>query len=365
MPFGRNDFRFTNIAMILKKLMLLVGLLSGIAGCDTQRKAASLSFKSPEAGTLVSKGEPVSIKMRFPESGERIDSVVYLLDDRVIAAKTDSAAVSFPTDSLKLGSRSITTRLYQGGKQQEAFSNIVLVAPKAPEQLSFSVVKTYPHDTSAYTQGLEYHDGIFYESTGLLGQSTLRKVTLETGKSIKQVKLADDQFGEGLAIIDAKLIMLTWRNGKGFVYDKNTFQKLSEFPFQASKEGWGLCFDGKRLIKSDGTNRLYFLNKDSYKEEGYIDVYNHKGPVDSLNELEYIDGLIYANVYTQDIIVIIDPQTGEVLREINLIGLLPQKDRDANTDYLNGIAYDAQGKRLFVTGKKWNTLFEIKILPRN
>lgn len=350
--------------MILKKLTLLIAVLSIIAACNTQKKAANLSFRSPEAGTMVSKGDSVFIRMRFPEEAG-IDSVIYLIDDNVIASKKDSSPVSFLTDSLKLGSRSITTRLYQGGKQQEAFSNIVLVAEKAPEQLSFSVVKAFPHDTSAYTQGLEYHDGILYESTGLLGQSTLRKVSLENGKVIKQIKLADDQFGEGLSVIDNKLVMLTWKNGKGFIYDKHTFEKLSEFPFQASKEGWGLCFDGKRLIKSDGTNRLYFLNKNTCVEEGYLEVYNDKGPVDSLNELEYIDGLIYANVYTQDIIVMIDPQTGEVLSELNLIGLLPQKDRNENTDYLNGIAYDGQGKRLFVTGKKWNTLFEIRILQRN
>lgn len=346
--------------------MMLAAVVSGMAGCNTQRKAAELSFKTPEAGTLIKKGDKVAVRMNFPASDAGIDSVVYLLDDQVIAAKKDSTPVSFPTDSLKLGSRSITTRLYQGGKQQEAFSNIVLVSPKAPEQLSFSVVKTFPHDTSAYTQGLEYHDGIFYESTGEWGESSLRKVSVNDGKVLKKIDFPKEIFGEGLAVLpNNKIVMLTWRNGKGFVYDKNTFEKLSEFPFQASKEGWGLCFDGNRLIKSDGTNRLYFLNKESYAEEGYIEVYNDKGAVDQLNELEYIDGLIYANVYQQDIIVVIDPKTGEVLRELNLIGLLPQKDHYDNTDVLNGIAYDAQGKRLFVTGKKWDSLFEIKILPRN
>ncbi|SEN66474.1 Glutamine cyclotransferase [bacterium A37T11] len=352
--------------MILKRLMMLVAVVSSIAGCNTQRKATELNFKTPEAGTLIKKGDKVAVQMNFPTSDTGIDSVVYLLDNRVIASKKDITPVSFPTDSLNLGSRSITTRLYQGGKQQEAFSNIVLVSPKAPEQFSFSVVKTYPHDTSAFTQGLEYHDGIFYESTGLLGESSLRKVSVNDGKVLKKIDLPKDIFGEGLAVLpNNTIVMLTWRNGKGFVYDKNTFEKRSEFPFQASKEGWGLCFDGTRLIKSDGTNCLYFLNKETCAEEGYIEVYNDKGPVDSLNELEYINGLVYANVYQQDIIVVIDPKTGEVLRELNLIGLLPQKDHFDDTDYLNGIAYDAAGKRLFVTGKKWDSLFEIKILPRN
>ncbi|SEN62675.1 Glutamine cyclotransferase [bacterium A37T11] len=345
---------------------MLVAVVSSIAGCNTQRKATELNFKTPEAGTLVKKGDKVAVQMNFPVSDSAIDSVVYLLDDRVIAAKKDSTPVSIATDSLKLGSRSITTRLYQGGKQLEAFSNVVLISPKAPEQLSFSVIKTYPHDTSAYTQGLEYHDGILYESTGEWGESSLRKVTLETGKVLKKIEFPKEIFGEGLAVVPSnKIVMLTWRNGNGYVFDKNSFKKLSEFQFQASKEGWGLCYDGTRLIKSDGSNRLYFLNKETCAEEGYLEVYDDKGPVDQLNELEYIDGLIYANVYQKDIIVVIDPNTGEVLRELNLIGLLPQKDHFDNTDVLNGIAYDAVGKRLFVTGKKWDSLFEIKILPRN
>ena len=351
--------------MILKKITLLFMVLCGVAACHTQRKASSLIFKSPEAGTLVSRGDSVLLKLRFPESDAAIDSVVYLLDNRVVAARTDSGAVTLRTDSLSLGNRSLAAKLYLDGKEKEAFSNVVIVAATAPEQRSFSVVQTFPHDRAAFTQGLEFHDGIFYESTGEFGHSTLRKVDPKTGKVLEQVKLKDDQFGEGLTIVDDKIVQLTWRNGIGFVYDKNTLKKLSEFPYQSSKEGWGLCFDGRRLIKSDGTNRLYFLNKDTYREEGSVEVYNHRGPIESLNELEFINGKVYANVYLQDIIVIINPETGEVEGELNLIGLLPQKDRDDQTDVLNGIAYDRKGDRLFVTGKKWNTMFQIKELPRN
>ncbi len=352
-------------SMILKKITLFFMVLCGIAACHTQRKASSLIFKSPEAGTRVSRGDHVLLKLRFPESDAAIDSVVYLLDNRIVAARTDSTAVTLRTDTLLPGNRSLAARLYQDGKEKEAFSNVVIVAAEAPEQRSFSVVRTFPHDRTAFTQGLEFHDGIFYESTGEFGHSTLRKVDPETGKVLGQVKLKDNQFGEGLTVVEDKIIQLTWQNGIGIVYDKHTLKQLSEFPYQSSKEGWGLCFDGRRLIKSDGTNRLYFLNKDTYREEGSVEVYNHRGPVESLNELEFINGKVYANVYLQDIIVIINPETGEVEGELNLIGLLPQKDRDDQTDVLNGIAYDRKGDRLFVTGKKWNTMFQIRELPRN
>src|SRR5690606_29933232 len=194
----------------------------GIAACNTQKKVSTLIFKSPEAGTLVNRGDSLSLKLRFPESDSAIDSVVYLLDNRVVAARTDSGAVTLRTDSLSLGNRSLTAKLYQDGKEKEAFSNVVIVAARAPEQRSFSVLRTFPHDKEAFTQGLEFHDGIFYESTGEFGRSTLRKVNPETGDVLEQVKLKDDQLGEGLAIVDEKVVELTWRNGVGIVYEKRT-----------------------------------------------------------------------------------------------------------------------------------------------
>src|SRR5690606_23396759 len=240
----------------------------------------------------------------------------------------------------------------------------IIVPASAPEQYAFSVVNTYPHDDKAYTQGLEYKDGFLYESTGLKGQSTLRKVELNTGKVVKKVDLPANLFGEGLTIEGDKIIQLTWQEGIGIVYDLNTFEKLREFNYQASQEGWGIAFDGERFIKSDGSNRLYFLDKDTYQETGFIEVFNDKGAVDQLNELEIINGKVYANVYTTDKIMIIDPLSGKVEGEINLIGLLPQSHHTHETDWLNGIAYDKEQDRLFVTGKNWDTLFEIKLLER-
>jgi glutaminyl-peptide cyclotransferase len=236
--------------------------------------------------------------------------------------------------------------------------------PKAdpPKKFSYKVEKVIPHDTSSYTQGLEFVDGFFYESDGQFGESSLRKVDVLTGKVLQMVPMPDNIFAEGISVVGDKIIQLTWRNDIGIIYDKKTFKQLDNFPYGNSREGWGLCADSNRLYKSDGSNRIYFLNKENYQEEGYISVYNDKGPVEALNELELIDGKIYANVYMTERIVIIDPKTGIVTGEIDLKGLLPVLNRFPNTDVLNGIAWDAKGKRLFVTGKKWPKLFQISIL---
>lgn len=331
-----------------------------IASCNTQKKASKFRFDTPEAGTLVKKGESVPLKLIFP--GEiQFDSVVYAIDGEVLARKTDSAAISLDTDKAPFGNRTLSAKLYHGGEEQVAYSNIVVVPP-APKRYGFKVVHQYPHDPEAYTQGLEFHQGVLYESTGQEGKSSIRKVDYKTGNILKKVDLGPNSFGEGLTIVDDKVIQLTWREQVGFVYDKNTLAKTAEFKYGQSSEGWGICYDGKRLIKSDGSSKLYFLNKDTYAEEGFIEVYSDKGPMDSLNELEYIDGKIYANVYTKDFIVIINPENGAIEEEINLIGIYPDKQEINNE--LNGIAYDREGKRLFITGKNWHTLYEIEQVAR-
>lgn len=337
-------------------------LLAVTSACDTARQAGKFQFATPEPGTIVNKGHAVPVKLVFPNS-EAIDSVVYSLDGEIIARKTDSSTVMLDTERVALGSRSLSARLYHQGEEQTAHSNIVIL-PTPPQRYGFEVINEFPHDSQGFTQGLEYENGIFYESTGQTGRSTLRRVNYQTGEILQRVDLANDQFGEGLTVVGDRLIQLTWRNGIGLVYNKNTFQKIGEFSYNESKEGWGLCYDGDRLIKSDGTNRLYFLNKDTYAEEGYVEVFNHRGPVDQLNELEYIDGKVYANVYQADIIVIIDPNTGVVEGEINLIGIYPEKEAITYDNELNGIAYDRGGDRLFVTGKNWSKLFEIKLVKR-
>jgi len=343
-------------------------LAFGCTSCNNKNKPeASLSI-TPEAGTSYKLGQAVTVKLSYP-ADTKPDSIVYLVDSMRFASGKDSSAVSLKTDSMRLGPRVITAKLYQGGKSQDASTNIVLLSPKAPELYTYKVEKVYPHDTSSYTEGLLYQDGYLYESTGQPKHSKLLKINLETGKAVMEAKLDTQYFGEGSAIIGNKILMLTWKDPKvELVYDKNTFKLLSTAPNNVGVEGWGMTNDGTKLYMDDSTNRIWFLNKDTYQQIGYIDVYDDNGPIQELNELEYVDGKLYANVYTTDNILVIDPKTGVVLQKIDMKNLYPENQRpegfDEGNNVLNGIAWDAKGQRMFVTGKKWPHLYQVKFVKK-
>ncbi len=228
-----------------------------------------------------------------------------------------------------------------------------------PKRYTVEVVREYVHDTGAYTQGLFFHDGELYESTGQYGESSIRKVDLETGKVIRKLDFARKYFAEGSVILGDKLYILTWTNKVAFVYDAATLEYRQTFSYP--REGWGLTTDGSSLIASDGSSRLYFLSPD-FKLEKSISVKLDGRPVRYLNELEWIDGRIWANVYTSDLIVIINPENGEVEATVNCGGLLPDRLRKADTDVLNGIALSQDGK-IYLTGKNWPRLYEIRLVP--
>jgi glutamine cyclotransferase len=227
---------------------------------------------------------------------------------------------------------------------------------------TYKVVNTYPHDPNAFTQGLVFEDGILYEGTGLYGDSTLRKVDLETGALLQGHELPAQFFGEGIiTIYGDRIIQITWRSNVGYVYDKESFDLLQEFNYPT--EGWGITHDGTHLIMSDGTSTLHFLDPETYEEVHRVEVLDRGSPVTRLNELEYVQGIIYANVWQTDRIAMIAPSTGQVVGWIDLEGLLGEEDRIQRVDVLNGIAYDAEDDRLFVTGKWWPKLFEIELIP--
>jgi glutamine cyclotransferase len=234
--------------------------------------------------------------------------------------------------------------------------------PKAATPVyGYRVVNEYPHDPSAFTQGLVYEEGIFYEGTGLtLGQSSLRRVAVETGEVLQIHNLGPECFGEGVSVVGDRIWQLTWQNHVAFLYDKETFEQLDTVQYPT--EGWGLTYDGKRLIMSDGTAILYFRDPDTFKVLGHVVVHDDQGPVSRLNELEYIHDQVLANVWMTDRIAIIDPITGRVDAWLDLAGLLDRSHLPAEVDVLNGIAYDVAGERLFVTGKWWPTVYEIEIV---
>ena len=223
---------------------------------------------------------------------------------------------------------------------------------------TYKIVRTYPHDTNAFTEGLVFDNGVLYESTGEYGFSSLRRVNLDTGNVQQSVLLSPSVFGEGLTVVNGSLVQLTWQNNSGFIYDKETFGLLSNFSY--SSEGWGLTFNGNDLIMSDGTSKLTFLDPVTFQMVGQVNVHDGNSSVTNINELEYVNGDVYANIWLQQKIAIINPQTGTVKGWIDLTGIYQSNNAD---DVLNGIAYDSQTDRLFITGKNWPNLYQITIAP--
>ena len=232
--------------------------------------------------------------------------------------------------------------------------------PASIQIYTYKIINTYPHDRRAFTQGLVFENGFLYEGTGIYGSSSLRKVDLGTGKVVQSKKLPAHLFGEGITIFNDRIIQLTWRSKLGYVYDKESFELLKEFHYPT--EGWGITHDGKRLIMSDGSSLLHILDPDDFTEIGQISVHTDEGAVSRLNELEYIQGEIFANIWQTDRIVRISPTTGQVIGWIELKGLLNRNDLEYPVDVLNGIAYDKEKDRLFLTGKLWPKIFEIKLV---
>ncbi|MBR4266666.1 MAG: glutaminyl-peptide cyclotransferase [Bacteroidales bacterium] len=291
----------------------------------------------------------------------KVDSSLIKVDGKTIAVLGENELTyTIDTKNFRCGIVPVSVEIHFNGKTETPAASVKLMSDITPKTKSYKVVKTYNHDREAYTQGLIYEDGYFYESTGLNRKSSLRKVKIENGEVLQSKMLEDQYFGEGLATIDDRLIQLTWRSNVGFVYDKKTFNKIQDFPINV--EGWGLTNVGDTLLLTDGTENIYFLESKSFTQQKYVQVYDNLGPVKMLNESEIINGKLYCNIYQSDMIAVIDYHTGKVLNYINLSGILPTSQRDNTTDVLNGIAYDEKNNKLYVTGKNWPKLYEIKII---
>ena len=284
-----------------------------------------------------------------------IDSVIYNLEGTKIEPKTD-------LKNVKLGKHTIEASIFSGGEKHVASTIVTILNSEAPKVFTYKIINEYPHDITSYTQGLEFYDGKLYESTGQYKESKLRLVDYKTGEVLKNINLPNEYFGEGITILNNKIYQLTWQENTGLVYDLNTFEKISSFKYGNSKEGWGICHHENTIYKSDGTETIWLLNAETLAEEDHIQIYTNRGKIIGINEMEWINGAIYANRYQKDGVAIINPKNGAVIGVIDFSDLKKQVTQHAGLDVLNGIAYNPETKTIFVTGKRWDKLFEVEIV---
>lgn len=327
-----------------------------------QQSKKIAKLQSPEKGTKYTLGEQIPVSVSWKDTVQ-LDSAKVFFRGKEIGAFSASESFLIETMGSLPGTAGVRVKLhFSNGTSETCSTQITLNSDVIPKQYRYRMVNTYPHDVGAYTQGLQFHEGWIYEGTGNPNQSTLRKVRFEDGEVVQIRNNASEIFGEGITIYNGRIYQLTYKAQVCYIYDLNTLEEIQKVYYQ-NKEGWGLTNNGNELIMSDGTHVIYFMDPELFTVNRQIEVYDHKGPVSDLNELEYIKGKIYANRYYTDEIVIIDPDNGKVEGRADLKGILPVKERKPSTNVLNGIAWDPDTDRLFVTGKYWPKLYEIKITP--
>ncbi len=327
-----------------------------LASCGDNSKSNKFSIDTNANKNEITLGEPLDITLKNPKSFE-IKSIIYKIDDELIESP-------YSTQDLKLGSHTLTATVNYDDTSENISTKIFVLNNELPKIYTYKIINEYPHDITSYTQGLEFHDGVLYESTGQYGESKLRKMDYKTGKLLNNIDLTKNYFGEGLTIMDNKIYQLTWRENTGFIYGLKTFEKIGSFQYSESKEGWGLCNDGKVIYKSDGTENIWILNPETEAEESHIQAYHNRGKVVGLNELEWIDGKIFANRYQLNGVAIINPKNGAVEGVVDFSPLRKLVTQHQGLDVLNGIAYNPESKTIFITGKRWDKLFEVEITEK-
>ena len=335
------------------KLLTFIGLSVLISACGTTTKS-NFSIQTNSETHIISNSETLSIEVQNPNNID-FDSIQLTLDTKKITSSVDLA-------TMPLGEKRIKAKVFYDDTFEVILKKIIVVNSSSPKIYTYEIVNTYPHDITSYTQGLEFYKGELYESTGQYGESKLRKLDYKNGGILKNVDLSNAYFGEGLSVLNDKIYQLTWKEGRGLVYDINSFEQIETFNYGQSKEGWGLCNDGQKFYKSDGSEYLWFLNPNTLAEEGSLQAYTNKGKLTNLNELEWVDGKIYANRYQKNGVAIINPQNGAIEAVIDFKDLKTKVTKHQGLDVLNGMAYNPTTKTLFVTGKRWDKLFEVKII---
>lgn len=337
---------------------IVLGIISTSCKDDENALKNLFSLENSTIKPILKLEESIDLVLQNKEN-KTIDSVIYYINEVKIGSVKGNEKLPFALKNQKLGNQTIKALVYFEGQNIDLVSGFSIYASTEPKILNYKIVNTYPHDINAYTQGFEFYNGVLLEGTGQYRESTLRKTDFKTGKVIEQVKLEDKYFGEGITVLKDKIYQLTWQEKTGFVYDAKTFKLEKTFSFET--EGWGITNDGEKLYMSDGTEKIYILNPESLKVEDFINVYTSGSKIDSINEMEWINGKIWANIYQKDVIAIINPKTGTVEHVINCSELKSKVTQHPEIDYFNGIAYNPTTKTYFVTGKNWDKTFELTI----
>lgn len=348
----------------MKKYNFLTVILLGITliGCGDTKKGENSLFTIDDSAfpAHFTPQDAISITVLNPNSKE-VDSIAYFVNDKKVGSTKGSEKFKFELKDQKLGYQYLKATVYFGSDSSDATKRVELVSNINPKLLKYKIVNTFPHDKKDFTEGLEFYNDTLYESTGQEGASFIKKYDYKSGKVFKQIDLDKQYFGEGITFINGKLFQLTYKNKKGFIYDAKTLKLEKTFDYEKDIQGWGMTNDGKYIYQTDGTEKIWKVDPATQKMVDYINVYSGDSKIKEVNELEWIDGKIYANVWFKDAIAVVNPNSGAVEEILDLSALRKTMTDVKKDDALNGIAYNPKTKTIFVTGKNWSKMFEITV----
>jgi glutamine cyclotransferase len=340
-------------------LVTLLGLLAVSCGDSQKDKLTYFSFDTSDFKSQYQSKDALSLRILNTQD-KTVDSIVYYANDVKIGVKKGTEKMPFDFKGRKLGYQNLKALVYFDNDSVETTARLELVADVEPKLLKYKIVNTFPHDTTSYTEGLEFYKDTLYESGGQYNKSKLFKYDYKTGKVYKNTPLEGKYFGEGITILNNKVYQLTWKEKTGFIYNTETWKLEKTFTFDKDIEGWGMTNDGTNFYQSDGTEKIWTMNPETQKMTGYINVYTNSSKIKSVNELEWINGKIYANIYERDAVAIVNPQTGAVESILDFSGLRKLL-KYKKSEVLNGIAYNPKTKTIFITGKYWDSMFEVTV----
>lgn len=339
--------------------IILLSIIILSCGNTEKEKLSFFSFNTANFKPKYQPTDVVALEILNPKN-KTIDSIVYYVNDTKIASKKGLEKVNLDLKDKTLGYQNIKALVFFDGDNVETTTRVEVVSDIEPKLLTYKVLKVYPHDTNSFIEGLEFYRDTMYESSGQYNKSKLIKYDYKTGKKYKTLDLDGNYFGEGITIFNNKIYQLTWKEKTGFIYNADTWKLEKTFKYDKNIEGWGMTNDGKQIYQSDGTEKIWKMNPETQKMTGYINVYTNTTKIKSINELEWVNGKIYGNVWQKDAIAVINPETGAVEGVLDLSGLRSEI-KNPEAEVLNGIAYNPKTNTLFVTGKNWEKMFEIKV----